>query len=143
KMSSLLLLNVFRDIMVIYIVFYCYFFFFQAEDGIRDFHVTGVQTCALPIVTGEWSQRTAMATFALVPVRRRVVVAKLAAGVAVATLSLGASALVAAVANLTAIATGPDGAGGWALRGAVLGAAAVMQIGNVAMGIAFGMMLLN
>src|SRR5690606_39877280 len=25
------------------------FFFFQAEDGIRDFHVTGVQTCALPI----------------------------------------------------------------------------------------------
>src|SRR5690606_11453251 len=26
--------------------------FFQAEDGIRDFHVTGVQTCALPILTG-------------------------------------------------------------------------------------------
>src|SRR5690606_34218447 len=25
------------------------FFFFQAEAGIRDFHVTGVQTCALPI----------------------------------------------------------------------------------------------
>src|SRR5690606_41246011 len=25
------------------------FFFFQAEDGIRDCHVTGVQTCALPI----------------------------------------------------------------------------------------------
>src|SRR5690606_40316925 len=28
------------------------FFFFQAEDGIRDFHVTGVQTCALPIFAG-------------------------------------------------------------------------------------------
>src|SRR5207253_3826909 len=27
----------------------CCFFFFQAEDGIRDGHVTGVQTCALPI----------------------------------------------------------------------------------------------
>src|SRR5690606_39972780 len=27
----------------------CSLFFFQAEDGIRDFHVTGVQTCALPI----------------------------------------------------------------------------------------------
>src|SRR5690606_39531038 len=26
-----------------------FFFYFQAEDGIRDFHVTGVQTCALPI----------------------------------------------------------------------------------------------
>src|SRR5436309_10555271 len=39
-------------------IFYCVhmyiyaivFFFFQAEDGIRDFHVTGVQTCALPIL---------------------------------------------------------------------------------------------
>src|SRR5690606_40378360 len=28
---------------------FVFFFFFQAEDGIRDFHVTGVQTCALPI----------------------------------------------------------------------------------------------
>src|SRR5690606_6340228 len=26
-----------------------FYFIFQAEDGIRDFHVTGVQTCALPI----------------------------------------------------------------------------------------------
>src|SRR5207253_4998296 len=29
-----------------------FFFFFQAEDGIRDGHVTGVQTCALPIYCG-------------------------------------------------------------------------------------------
>src|SRR5438034_5827183 len=29
-----------------------YFFFFQAEDGIRDHCVTGVQTCALPICIG-------------------------------------------------------------------------------------------
>src|SRR5690348_4855377 len=28
----------------------CFFFFFQAEDGIRDGRVTGVQTCALPIL---------------------------------------------------------------------------------------------
>ena len=28
-------------------------FFFQAEDGIRDYEVTGVQTCALPI-SGFW-----------------------------------------------------------------------------------------
>src|SRR2546430_11828581 len=38
------------------------FFFFQAEDGIRDLTVTGVQTCALPIC------RTAVSSF---PVRRR------------------------------------------------------------------------
>src|SRR5688500_20042505 len=29
---------------------YSIFFFFQAEDGIRDYKVTGVQTCALPIL---------------------------------------------------------------------------------------------
>src|SRR5256885_15476549 len=29
------------------------FFFFQAEDGIRDYKVTGVQTCALPICFAE------------------------------------------------------------------------------------------
>ena len=28
-----------------------FFFFFQAEDGIRDIGVTGVQTCALPILS--------------------------------------------------------------------------------------------
>ena len=30
-----------------------FFFFFQAEDGIRDWSVTGVQTCALPISSDE------------------------------------------------------------------------------------------
>src|SRR5256886_11243994 len=35
---------------VLWSVLFCYFFFFfQAEDGIRDLTVTGVQTCALPI----------------------------------------------------------------------------------------------
>src|SRR5215469_6146002 len=33
---------------MLYAEFY-FFFFFQAEDGIRDLYVTGVQTCALPI----------------------------------------------------------------------------------------------
>src|SRR3712207_8009767 len=32
------------------IVVFRFFFFFQAEDGIRDIGVTGVQTCALPIL---------------------------------------------------------------------------------------------
>src|SRR5690554_7046633 len=31
-------------------IFAFFFFFFQAEDGIRDADVTGVQTCALPIL---------------------------------------------------------------------------------------------
>src|SRR5207253_6030361 len=41
----------------VYLVFV--FFFFQAEDGIRDGHVTGVQTCALPI---SWKRNTYFAT---------------------------------------------------------------------------------
>src|SRR2546427_8183492 len=36
---------------------YLVFFFFQAEDGIRDLTVTGVQTCALPI-SGTFFART-------------------------------------------------------------------------------------
>src|SRR6266487_6852502 len=35
----------------------CFFFFFQAEDGIRDGRVTGVQTCALPISRDTWRLR--------------------------------------------------------------------------------------
>src|SRR5205807_6002864 len=34
-----------------------FFFFFQAEDGIRDYKVTGVQTCALPILRDGWIRR--------------------------------------------------------------------------------------
>src|SRR2546427_8703936 len=37
--------------------FFSFFFFFQAEDGIRDLTVTGVQTCALPISGRRWRLR--------------------------------------------------------------------------------------
>src|SRR5438132_10364414 len=40
------------------------FFFFQAEDGIRDHCVTGVQTCALPISVWPWSPERAVVRFA-------------------------------------------------------------------------------
>src|SRR5690606_40420077 len=39
------------------------FFFFQAEDGIRDFHVTGVQTCALPILAIQLASSVPVAPF--------------------------------------------------------------------------------
>src|SRR2546426_5311098 len=35
-------------------IVFIFFFFFQAEDGIRDYKVTGVQTCALPILIEEY-----------------------------------------------------------------------------------------
>src|SRR6266511_4468817 len=47
----------------------CFFFFFQAEDGIRDFHVTGVQTCALPI-SGCSTRQIVPCTFSNLPRRR-------------------------------------------------------------------------
>src|SRR5690606_14297007 len=40
----------FEDGGIRFMAFIVFVFFFQAEDGIRDFHVTGVQTCALPIL---------------------------------------------------------------------------------------------
>src|SRR5260370_9984140 len=46
------------------IVAACHFFFFQAEDGIRDSSVTGVQTCALPISTGSFRRATRIASLA-------------------------------------------------------------------------------
>src|SRR5688572_31897672 len=43
---------------------FLFFFFFQAEDGIRDLTVTGVQTCALPICI--WPRRILERVHALV-----------------------------------------------------------------------------
>src|SRR6266850_6549080 len=45
------------------------FFFFQAEDGIRDYKVTGVQTCALPICREDLFRNGASCT-APMPTRR-------------------------------------------------------------------------
>ena len=55
-----------------YCVFYVFFFFFfQAEDGIRDTSVTGVQTCALPIFLDRqaaWREVVSMAAELGIPV---------------------------------------------------------------------------
>src|SRR5256885_7978277 len=73
--------------LIMILLFYC-FFFFQAEDGIRDYKVTGVQTCALPIftipatsststktnplaVSGRWRATTRPATSTLAPCSSR------------------------------------------------------------------------
>ena len=37
----------------LFLLLLLFFFFFQAEDGIRDIGVTGVQTCALPILSSQ------------------------------------------------------------------------------------------
>src|SRR5437762_10028949 len=48
------------DVICYVIRLFCLFFFFQAEDGIRDTSVTGVQTCALPILEEMRDARGAM-----------------------------------------------------------------------------------
>ncbi|MEU8184797.1 ABC transporter permease [Micromonospora sp. NPDC049044] len=92
-------------------------------------------------ITGEWSQRTALTTYALVPRRERVVTAKLIAVSLTALASVLASLAVAAVGTLVASATG--GAGTWQFDGSLLLNAAVIQITSVLMGAAFGLLLLN
>src|SRR2546422_7777773 len=54
--------------LILCLVMFC-FFFFQAEDGIRDVAVTGVQTCALPICL--WA--TTLASHSTVILQRRVI----------------------------------------------------------------------
>src|SRR2546422_4895695 len=59
-----------------------FFFFFQAEDGIRDVAVTGVQTCALPISTGWLEDLSRIAAAAAGTARAGKRVAELAHGIA-------------------------------------------------------------
>lgn len=92
-------------------------------------------------MTGEWSQRTALTTFTLVPARGRVIAAKLAAGGLIAVAVTLATAVVAALGNL--IALGLDGDGSWHLSAAVAGEAVLMEVLSVLMGLGFGALLLN
>src|SRR2546427_500246 len=73
----------------------CVFFFFQAEDGIRDLTVTGVQTCALPIYIGWLRAAVLGANDGIIST------ASLVAGVAAAHAS-HASIMTTAIAGLVA-----------------------------------------
>src|SRR5439155_6011811 len=74
-------LHFFLSFSALFLSVYFFFFFFQAEDGIRDGHVTGVQTCALPISIdcahprNEWHSphdaSAVMTSFMVVRMRRR------------------------------------------------------------------------
>ncbi|MDQ7908810.1 ABC transporter permease [Phytohabitans sp. ZYX-F-186] len=93
-------------------------------------------------VTGEWTQRGALTTFTLVPERERVAAAKLLAGVVLAAASVVAGLFFAALGNLAGIAFA-DGDGSWQLTVGALGSAALFQVVNITMGVAFGMLLMN
>src|SRR5690606_41025145 len=56
-LSFILVVCLFFFLFCLFFLFFFFFFFFQAEDGIRDFHVTGVLTCALPICFWEFRRK--------------------------------------------------------------------------------------
>jgi len=92
-------------------------------------------------MTSEWSQRTALTTFTLVPARGRVIAAKLAAGVLIAIAATVVTLAFSALANLLGLALGGDGS--WHLAGALLGQAVLFEVVFVLMGLGFGALLLN
>ncbi|HEX8630627.1 MAG TPA: ABC transporter permease [Catenuloplanes sp.] len=119
-----------------------------AEQTFADFFGFGLLPASvlLPVLgilsmTSEWSQRTALTTFALVPARGRVLVAKVAAAVLVAIAVTAVTLGTAAIGNLIAIAM--DGNGAWKIEAVTVGQAALGQVIYVLMGSAFGALLLN
>jgi ABC-type transport system involved in multi-copper enzyme maturation permease subunit len=94
------------------------------------------------LVTSEWSQRTAMTTFALVPARSRVLTAKVVVGVILGVLGVAAAALASALgALLTPILTTDSTE--WGISGAAVGQVLLAQVVTILIGVAFGMLLLN
>ena len=112
----------------------------RSLDSLVDATV-GLTSLLLPIVgilavTGEFSQRTALVTFTLVPRRERIVIAKLAAGVLLALATSAVCVVIAAVG--TAIA---DGA--WTLSAGALAGPVLDQALVVLMGVALGLAVMN
>jgi ABC-2 type transport system permease protein len=87
-------------------------------------------------VTSEWSQRTGLTTFALVPERGRVVAAKLIAAIVLAVTSTAACLLTAAAGNLIA-------GGSWSLSLSAIGNGALFEVLGVLGGVAFGLVFLS
>lgn len=94
---------------------------------------------AILLVTAEWTQRTALITFTLVPRRGRVLTAKI-----LASLVLAAAALVACLV-LSAIGTAFGGSAAddaWSLPLAMLGQNALYVVASMLMGLGFGAIML-
>ena len=91
---------------------------------------------AILSVTSEWSQRTALVTFSLVPDRRRVLAAKL---VAVVVLAVAVMALGTVTAALGTLGWGGDGR--WSFGVATQGETFVAQAAGMIMGLAFGLLI--
>ncbi|MFC6885733.1 ABC transporter permease subunit [Actinomadura yumaensis] len=121
----------------------------EEEQSLREMFVasqTGV-ALLLPVlgilaVTGEWSQRTALTTFALVPERERVLAAKLLAGAGLAAAFAAFGGAVAVLARAVGGAAGLSG-GSWSLPPSLFATAVLFAVVTLAIGVAFGMLFMN
>jgi len=91
-------------------------------------------------VTGEWAQRGALVTFALVPRRERVVAAKLLAVGIVALLTVDVCLGAAAAGHAVSVATG-HGGGGSRITADALGEAMAGEVLLALLGVGFGLLL--
>jgi ABC-type transport system involved in multi-copper enzyme maturation permease subunit len=89
------------------------------------------------LVTSEWSQRTALTTFTLVPRRSRIVAAKAAGG---ALLAVAAAIVCAAVSAIVLITADHGQAGLWADAGQATAYALLFQVLNLLLGVGFGLL---
>jgi ABC-type transport system involved in multi-copper enzyme maturation permease subunit len=89
------------------------------------------------LVTAEWSQRTALTTFTLVPRRERIIAAKAAAGV---TLAAAATVVCVAVCAVVLVLADHGRADLWQDAGLAIGYALVFQILNLLLGVGFGLL---
>jgi ABC-2 type transport system permease protein len=124
-------------------------FYLTAKHSDRTFFnfmaaTNGPQGLLLPVlgillITSEWSQRTALVSFTLMPVRSRLLLAKVLAGLIA---GLAAIALTVVVAALATLVGGADNA--WVQFGVDdLGKFGLLQATGVLQGLAFGLLLLN
>src|SRR5918994_1264476 len=91
------------------------------------------------LVTSEWSQRTGMITFALAPVRSRVLGAKLIASIVLALATLAMSVAVVAAGVLVA---SPGVNGTWSDAAPLISQSAIFLTTGMVIGVAFGAVLL-
>ena len=99
-----------------------------------------VPVLGILLVTSEWSQRTGLITFALVPVRSRVLGAKLIAGILYAVSML---AMVVAVSAAGVLVASPGVDGTWSDAVPLIGQSAVNLTAGMVVGVALGAILLT
>lgn len=115
--------------------------------GLFFVRTTGTGSIALPVlgilaITSEWSQRTAITTFALVPRRERVIVAKLLAGAALA-LAFVAVCLLTSLAATALVPVLTDGDARWDIAASGVAAAVTFTVMWMLAGAALGLLVMS